>query len=101
LLPSFNVFDDHHSVKGERMKTVSHCSSCNQDKTIETRRAKPFSNVVTTQCGCGYDVQVVAFFDVEKCCSTHPLPGYSREEMHQKCDSTRIVLGQSSGFIGA
>jgi hypothetical protein len=82
------------------MKTVSHCSVCNQEKTTETRRAKPFSNVVTTNCGCGYDVQVVAFLDMEKCCSSHPLAGYDRESMHQKHDGFRYVVGQSAGFVG-
>jgi hypothetical protein len=105
-IAEFGVFfgvhapDYRYRLKGGCMKIVETCSICNQDKTIETRRAKPFSNVVTTNCGCGYDVQVVAFLDIEKCCSSYPLEGFTRDAMHEKHDDFRYVIGQTSGFTG-
>jgi C4-type Zn-finger protein len=77
------------------------CPVCKQDQLCQSIPAKPFSRVISKACKCGYHVQVVATLDVEKLASSCPLPGYSREEMHQKYDNFRFVVGQDSGFVGS
>jgi hypothetical protein len=76
------------------------CSVCKQDQLCQSIPAKPFSRVISKACACGYQVQVVATIDPEKFASSFPLPGYSREEIHEKYDNFRYVVGQSSGFTG-
>jgi hypothetical protein len=76
----------------------THCPDCNQTKVIQTRPGKPYNRIISTACGCGYHVQVVAFLDPEKFASHDPKPGFSRDAITDRVNNFSLVLGDSHGI---
>lgn len=75
------------------------CLTCNQPQTVTVRPAKPFSRIVTTQCGCGYHVGIVSVIDPEKFASHSPLPGYDRDSIADRLKSFAVVTSSDSGYV--
>lgn len=68
------------------------CSICGQVQQISTRNSeKRFSIIISTSCGCGFNVEIVPKLNLVSCISSDPLPGYDRQSVEAALTAAGVL----------